>query len=92
MTDENGNSVDKTYSLLHKEKRNKGQQDLDDFNDIEEDIENGKRVVINEQTMIGGTAWSNLKKFAMQSDYTTSFWFKKLDSEGIQILDGCILA
>jgi hypothetical protein len=49
MTDENGNTVDKSYSLLQNQKK-QGQNELDDFNDISEDGEGGRKVPINDKT------------------------------------------
>lgn len=47
MTDENGNTVDKSYSLLQNQKK-QGHNELDDFNDISEDGEGGRKVSIND--------------------------------------------
>jgi len=89
MTDDNGNAVDKTYSLLHNQKK-QGQNELDEFNDISEDSEGGKKVAINDKTQIGTEPWANLKRYTMGQDYINTFWFKKLDSDGRQILEECI--
>lgn len=47
---------------------------------------------INDKTQIGDQPWANLKRYTMGQDYINTFWFKKLDSEGRQILEECIQA
>ena len=83
VADESGQPVNKTYSIMKKERREKGQQDLQDFNNIEETKQNTDLHSSqaprdqSEQVMMNSNANQELKNSMFQDVFG-------YDSKGLQ--------